>query len=119
MLLVLRILILMAAVDFIDARSIEPVAVFEKDPAAHGDFDYLISAYTSHHAVAGYRLPNFLWKQRRFIDAQTVQEYMKIKTGIEIHPEAENGERFVIDHGLGTALLKLVKSVMTVIYSRM
>jgi len=29
---------------------------------------------------------------------------MKIKTGIEIHPEAENGERFVIDHGMGTVI---------------
>jgi len=41
----------MAAVDFIDARSIEPVAVFEKDPAAHGDFDYLISAYMQSLAI--------------------------------------------------------------------
>ncbi|UXM95703.1 serine O-acetyltransferase [Bartonella sp. HY329] len=79
-------------------------AFVEKDPSCHGDLNLLISSYISHHSIAAYRLSNFLWKKGCRIEAMNVQEYSKIKTGIEIHPAATIGERFVIDHGIGTVI---------------
>lgn len=34
----------------------------------------------------------------------TISEFAKLKTGIEIHPAAQIGDNFVIDHGIGTVI---------------
>jgi serine O-acetyltransferase len=33
-----------------------------------------------------------------------ISEYIKVRTGIEIHPAAKIGKNFVIDHGVGTVI---------------
>ncbi|EAN2415285.1 serine acetyltransferase, partial [Salmonella enterica] len=51
-----------------------------------------------------YRISHFLYNKGLFIDAKIISENAKIKTGIEIHPAAIIGKRFVIDHGTGTVI---------------
>ncbi|EAP0946865.1 serine acetyltransferase [Salmonella enterica] len=76
----------------------------EKDPAGRQDLNYIAITYSSYFAVLSYRISHFLYNKGLFIDAKIISENAKIKTGIEIHPAAIIGKRFVIDHGTGTVI---------------
>ncbi len=56
------------------------------------------------HAVWGYRLAHILWKLKRRILARMLSNWVRFVTGIEIHPGATIGRRFVIDHGMGVVI---------------
>lgn len=79
-------------------------ALSEKDPAGRKDLKYIAISYSSYFAVLSYRVSHFLYDQGAYLDAKMISEYAKIKTGIEIHPAAKIGKRFVIDHGNGTVI---------------
>ncbi|MDJ7444803.1 serine O-acetyltransferase [Salmonella enterica] len=79
-------------------------ALSEKDPAGRQDLNYIAITYSSYFAVLSYRISHFLYNKGLFIDAKIISEIAKIKTGIEIHPAAIIGKRFVIDHGTGTVI---------------
>lgn len=77
----------------------------EKDPSAKKDSIYFLLTFSSFYSVIGYRLANLILnKYKNNIDAKKISEYIKIKTGIEIHPSAKIGARFIIDHGIGTVI---------------
>lgn len=77
----------------------------EKDPSTKKDSIYFLLAFSSFNAIVGYRLANLIvYKYKNIIDAKKISEYNKIKTGIEIHPSAKIGSRFIIDHGVGTVI---------------
>lgn len=78
-------------------------AIFEFDPAAKSKNEVLI-AYPGFFAISVYRIANLLWKINARILARLIAEYAHSKTGIDIHPAAQIGKRFLIDHGTGIVI---------------
>ena len=78
-------------------------AVFEFDPAAKSRAEVLI-AYPGFFAITVYRLAHELWKSKVPLLPRMMSEYVHSKAGIDIHPGAEIGERFFIDHGTGVVI---------------
>lgn len=78
-------------------------AILEFDPAAESEEEVLV-AYPGFYATAVYRLSHLLWKEGVKILPRVFTEYAHSKTGIDIHPGAEIGESFSIDHGTGIVI---------------
>jgi len=77
--------------------------VFERDPAARTAFEVL-TTYPGIHAVLAHRLAHRLWGWRLYWLARLVSNLARLITGIEIHPAAQIGRRFFIDHGMGVVI---------------
>ncbi|HRR96201.1 MAG TPA: serine O-acetyltransferase [Candidatus Ratteibacteria bacterium] len=77
--------------------------VFEKDPAARNIFE-VITSYPGLHALWGHRFAHFLWKRNMKTFARIISNVNRFFTQIEIHPGAEIGRRFFIDHGCGVVI---------------
>lgn len=60
--------------------------------------------YPGVHAYIAYRFSHFLYKHKRFFLARFFSQWSRRATGIEIHPGAKIGRRFVIDHGMGVVI---------------
>lgn len=78
-------------------------AVFEHDPAARNVWE-VIFLYPGFHARQCHRLAHTLWNWRIPFLPQLVSHVSRFITGIEIHPGAEIGEGFFIDHGMGVVI---------------
>lgn len=78
-------------------------AYMERDPAAHSRLMVFVS-YPGLHAVIWHRVAHWLWGNRLLILARLVGNFSRWLTGIEIHPAATIGRRFVIDHGMGVVI---------------
>ena len=77
--------------------------IYEKDPAANHILE-VIFCYPGLHALLAHRLSHKLYKWRIPFVPRFISFIMRILTGIEIHPGAEIGERFFIDHGEGVVI---------------
>jgi serine O-acetyltransferase len=73
---------------------------FDGDPAAKSH-DEIIFSYPGLYAITVYRIANILFKLKIPQLPRIMTEYAHGLTGIDIHPGAEIGKRFVIDHGTG------------------
>jgi serine O-acetyltransferase len=73
------------------------------DPAARNGFELILTT-PGIHAVWCYRLAHKLWSTKLFTLARLVSNWAKLWSGIEIHPAAQIGRRFVIDHGNGVVI---------------
>ena len=82
-------------------RDIE--VVFERDPAAKSTLEVLF-CYPGFHALLLHRLGHFLWKKRLFFFGRLLSHVNRFLTGIEIHPGAQIGPGFFIDHGMGVVI---------------
>ncbi|MBN1312176.1 MAG: serine O-acetyltransferase [Anaerolineae bacterium] len=78
-------------------------AVLERDPAARNALEILI-CYPGLHAVWGSRLAHWLWGHDLKLLARWVSQLARALTGIEIHPGAQIGSGFFIDHGMGVVI---------------
>lgn len=78
-------------------------AVFGRDPAVRTVTEVLL-CYPGLHALWGYRVSHWLWTHRRFLLARWVSHLTRWLTGIEIHPGAQIGPGFFIDHGMGVVI---------------
>lgn len=78
-------------------------AILENDPAATSLKEVKI-AYPGFYAIAVYRFANQLLKQGVELLPRLWTEYAHSKTGIDIHPGAQIGKRFFIDHGTGIVI---------------
>lgn len=78
-------------------------AVFKRDPAARNLCE-VIFCYPGLHAIWLYRLAHFLWVREFISLARFISHISRFLTGIEIHPGAEIGKRFFIDHGMGVVI---------------
>lgn len=78
-------------------------AVFEGDPAAKSH-DEIIFSYPGIFAVMVYRVAHRLFKLNVPLLPRIMTEHAHSLTGIDIHPGAEIGESFVIDHGTGVVI---------------
>ena len=74
-----------------------------KDPSVLSGVELFLTS-PGLHAVWGYRLAHILWKLKRRILARMLSNWVRFVTGIEIHPGATIGRRFVIDHGMGVVI---------------
>lgn len=77
--------------------------ILEKDPAARSRLEVIL-CYPGFHAMTAYRLSHKLYEKRRYTLARVVSQLARMLTGIEIHPGATIGRRFVIDHGMGVVI---------------
>ncbi len=78
-------------------------AIFLGDPAAKSEFE-VIRAYPGFYAISFYRLAHALYLLEVPLLPRILTEYAHSKTGIDIHPAAEIGEFFHIDHGTGIVI---------------
>ncbi|WP_445681413.1 serine O-acetyltransferase [Radicibacter daui] len=77
--------------------------IMARDPAARSGLEVML-LYPGFHAVALHRLAHWLWKYEFKLMGRTVSQFSRWLTGIEIHPGAVIGRRFVIDHGMGVVI---------------
>ncbi|MBD3190502.1 MAG: serine O-acetyltransferase [Candidatus Heimdallarchaeota archaeon] len=81
---------------------------FEKDPAAKSIIEVL-TAYPGIQAVLIYRVTHFLWKIGLPFVPRYLSSIAQRETGIDIHPSAEIGRNFFIDHGQGVVIGETAK----------
>ena len=74
-----------------------------RDPAARTNAEVAL-LYPGVHAVWAYRAAHRLWNGGHRFAARALSQAARGLTGIEIHPAAEIGERFFIDHGMGVVI---------------
>ena len=82
---------------------LDVTALFEGDPAAKSDEEVIVS-YPGLEAITVYRLAHYIHKCGVPVIPRIMSEYIHGKTGIDIHPGAEIGESFFIDHGTGIVI---------------
>lgn len=74
----------------------------ERDPAIHSSMEVFL--YPSFKVMLHYRVAHKLYKSGHYFLARWISQRGVRKTGIEIHPGAEIGENFFIDHGNGVII---------------
>ena len=74
-----------------------------KDPAARHALDILLT-HSGLHSVWYYRIAHFFWKVRLKMIARMISNFARFLTGVEIHPAAQIGKNFIIDHGTGVVI---------------
>lgn len=77
--------------------------IFEQDPAARSYIEVILT-YSGLHAIWAHRLAHPLYKRKFFFLARVISQISRFFTGIEIHPGAQIGRRFFIDHGMGVVI---------------
>jgi serine O-acetyltransferase len=75
----------------------------ERDPAARSNLEVLL-CYPGLHAVGIHAVASFFWRHGWHLAGRLTSHIGRFLTGIEIHPGAKLGRRFVIDHGLGVVI---------------
>jgi serine O-acetyltransferase len=78
-------------------------AAYDGDPAAHC-IDEIILSYPAAYAITAYRVAHELHVAGVPLLPRMLTELAHSRTGIDIHPGAEIGERFFIDHGTGVVI---------------
>lgn len=73
------------------------------DPACDSK-EEVILAYPGYKAILTYRIAHILYKMNQKIIARIMSEKAHMETGIDIHPGAEIGSPFFIDHGTGIVI---------------
>ena len=77
--------------------------VFAEDPAARSIWEVLC-CYPGLHAIWLHRVAHSLWRQKFLLLGRLLSQVNRWMTGVEIHPGAEIGRRFFIDHGMGVVI---------------
>ncbi len=77
--------------------------VLERDPAAKSRLEVYL-CYSGLHAIWFYRMNHWLWNHGFRLLARWLSQTARFLTGIEIHPGAQIGRRFFIDHGMGVVI---------------
>ncbi len=83
---------------WLDAR-----AIHEGDPASES-VDEVIAAYPGFFAVYAFRIAHQLHADGVPILPRIISEHAHLRTGVDIHPGAQIGRRFCIDHGTGVVI---------------
>jgi len=79
------------------------LAAHDGDPAAKS-IEEVIFSYPAVEALTAYRIAHVLYRLAVPMIPRIISEYAHSQTGIDIHPGAEIGERFFIDHGTGVVI---------------
>ncbi|HBX52586.1 MAG: serine acetyltransferase [Bacteroidetes bacterium GWF2_33_38] len=83
--------------------STDVVAAFNGDPAAK-NYGEVIFCYPTIRALTNYRIANELLNLSVPLIPRILTEMAHSETGIDIHPGAQIGESFTIDHGTGVVI---------------
>lgn len=78
-------------------------AAYEGDPAAISN-EEIILAYPGIEAIAVQRMAHLLYQRHVALIPRIMTEWAHNKTGIDIHPGAQIGPYFFIDHGTGVVV---------------
>jgi serine O-acetyltransferase len=78
-------------------------SVFDRDPAARSVWEVL-TCYPGMHALLIHRVSHRLWTLHLRWLARLLSHIGRFLTGIEIHPGAQIGRRFFVDHGMGVVI---------------
>jgi len=78
-------------------------SVFTRDPAARNTWEVLTN-YPGLHAIWWHRLSYWLWQKHWYWLARSISSLSRWLTGVEIHPAANIGRRFFIDHAMGVVI---------------
>ena len=78
-------------------------AAYEGDPAAISKME-VVMAYPGFRAIVVHRLAHTLYSLQVPILPRVMSEIAHSETGIDIHPGADIGEHFFIDHGTGVVI---------------
>ena len=85
------------------SRIKEEIAVIrQRDPAIHSNMEVFL--YPSFKVMIHYRLAHKMYLKKRYFLARWISQRAARKTGIEIHPGAQIGKGFFIDHGNGVII---------------
>lgn len=79
-------------------------AFLERDPAAPNKISVIL-LWPGFHAIVFYRLSHWFWKKKytKFI-ARILSGMGRFLTSVDIHPGAQIGKGFVIDHATGVVI---------------
>ncbi|MCB1195949.1 serine O-acetyltransferase [bacterium] len=83
------------------------LAILDRDPAVRGFFGVLevILCYSGFHALVMHRISHFLLNKLHIpVIPRMLSQLTRFFTGIEIHPAAQIGKGFFIDHGMGVVI---------------
>ena len=86
------------------------VAFGERDPASGGDLLLIAKTYTAYTAVLHYRLASWVYRNVRLFGdmgelvCALISKRGKLLSGAEINFKCTIGNRFVLDHGVGTVI---------------
>ena len=87
---------------FISKIKEEIAVIRQRDPAIHSSMEVFL--YPSFKVMLHYRLAHKLYLKKHYFLARWVSQRGVRKTGIEIHPGAQIGRGFFIDHGNGVII---------------
>ncbi len=87
---------------FFDYLKQEISVIRERDPAIKSTWEVFL--YPSFTAILKYRKAHRLYEKKHYYRARRISQKTARKTGIEIHPGAQIGEGFFIDHGHGVVI---------------
>ena len=79
------------------------LAAFEGDPAAKS-VEEIVFSYPVVEAITAHRIAHVLYTERVPIVPRIIAEYAHGLTGVDIHPGAQIGPGFFLDHGTGTVI---------------
>jgi serine O-acetyltransferase len=77
--------------------------VFERDPAATSRVEVILT-YAGFHALVAYRIAHRLCLWGVPFIPRLISQLARWFTGVEIHPAAQIGQGFFIDHGMGVVI---------------
>jgi len=86
-----------------EALWLDAEAIQAGDPAAES-VDEVISAYPGFYAIAIYRIAHEFYRLGVPIFPRILSELAHHRSGVDIHPGAEIGKSFFIDHGTGIVI---------------
>lgn len=78
-------------------------AIYEGDPAAKSKAE-VIRTYPGFYAIAAHRIAHELLYLGVNLIPRIISEHAHRQTGIDIHPAAQIGDHFCIDHGTGVVI---------------
>ncbi len=100
--------------DLVDRACGDLEAYERKDPASRGRAHQILDRYPTYRAVLLHRIASFLLRSEHanaefsseflLSAAQALSAKARMEAGVEIHPDATIGNRFVIDHGWGSVI---------------
>ena len=83
--------------------SLDMEANFRGDPAAKSVEEVILS-YPGFQAITVHRLAHYFWNAQVPLIPRMMSEMLHGRTGIDIHPGAQIGGSFFIDHGTGVVI---------------
>lgn len=78
-------------------------AALERDPAARSRLEVLLT-YSGLHSIILHRFAHYLYNKKIPFLPRAISQLNRHFSGIEIHPAAQIGKGFFIDHGMGVVI---------------